>query len=216
MIGMAEELGMPLLVGAHVPEAASGGTAPGPLRNAALLVVPDGSARMVHAKVRLVPGVERPGLSSGPGGGVLRIADLRMALAICFESAFGGDIRRLRREGAELLVNPTNDGWFRPRLGGAGTAAHAQHRAHLILRSVENRMGAVRSSLGGELLAIGPDGRVVTLRPVGAESLTPMRVSTSTTMTAYTRYGDLVGLACLLLLLLLLVPGSVGVGLRQR
>ena len=104
---LARELGFPILVGAHVSaEYAPDGEDREGLRNAIMLVEPAGTNRLVHAKARLVPGVERPGLLPGPRGAVLRIGTLDLGLAVCFESAFGGDVRRLRRDGAELLANP--------------------------------------------------------------------------------------------------------------
>ena len=208
MRGIARDLGFPILVGAHVlDDGVSGeGNSEAP-HNAVMLVEPDGATRLVHAKTRLVPGVERPGLLPGPRGDVLRIGGLGLGVALCFESAFGRDVRRLRKDGAELLVNPTNDGWFRPSLPGVGSAAHAQHRAHLILRAVETRMGAVRSSLGGELLGIDPDGRISVIRLAGEEGIAVVLPWVSPITTGYVLYGDAGGFAGLSLLVILLFPG---------
>ena len=201
MQSVAQGLGIPVLLGAHVVGNGSSGTGGlGPIHNAVMIVQPDGAAQLLHGKSRLVPGVERPGLRPGPRGEAFRIDGLTMGLAICFEAAFGRDVRRLRLEGAELLVNPTNDAWFRPALPFFGSAAHAQHRAHLILRAVETRMGAVRSSMGGELLVIDPDGHLSARQPVGAEGLVSAVPSTSRITTVYVRYGELgvlLGLALL-------------------
>ncbi len=196
--GFAERLGVPVLVGAHVRSEPP--AAPSRPRNALLLVEPGETGRVVHGKTRLVPGVERPGLLPGSRGPVLRLDGLSLGLVICFESAFGRDVRRLRSEGADLLVNATNDGWFRPGLPGIGSAAHRQHRAHLVLRAMETRMGAVRSSVGGELLAIAPDGSIDTIRPVGEEGVAMIRPAVSPDSTIYVRFGDLGGLAGLVLL----------------
>ena len=216
MRGIARELGLPILVGAHVFEDnIPGRSASEAAHNAIMLVEPDGATRLVHGKTRLVPGVERPGLLPGPRRDILQIGGLGLGVAVCFESAFGRDVRRLRKDGAELLVNPTNDGWFRPSLPGVESAAHAQHRAHLILRVVETRMGAVRSSLGGELLGIDPDGRFSVIRPVGEEGMSTVLPLVSPITTGYVLYGDAGGFAGLLFLVILLFPRRKRKGMER-
>lgn len=200
----ARALDLPILAGARtVGGWASAPEEDGP-RNAVLLVEPDGEARLVHAKSRLVPGVEAPGFAAGPAGGVPEVGATGLGIVICFEAAFGDEARRLRGEGADLLVNPTNDAWFAPGLDGAPAAAHAQYRAHLVLRAIENRMGAVRSSLGGESLVVAPTGEVLLSRATGGEGIVVVRPVTSSVVSGYTRYGDLGGLAGILLLFALL------------
>lgn len=196
--------GLPVLVGAKTRDLDVSPTSASP-RNAAILVTTGGGARVVHAKARLVPGVESPGLTPGPRGGVLHVDAADLGVVICFESAFGGEVRRLRRQGADLLVNMTNDGWFAPKLIGLPAAAHAQHRAHLVMRTIETRMGAMRASLGGEALVVAPTGHVLLARPAGTEGVATARPVTSSVETVYTRYGDVGGLAGLSLLATLVV-----------
>lgn len=207
----ARDLGVPVLVGAHVR-----GLPPSDsdrLLNAVMLVEPGGEARMVHAKLRLVPGVENPGFARGAVPGVIQLAGLNMGFAICFESAFGRDAASARGDGAQVLINPTNDGWFAPHLGGVRSAGHAQHRAHLILRATESRMTAVRSSVGGELLAIGPDGRVKVRGAVGQDGAAVVIPAVGPT-TAFVRYGDIGGGTAVSLLGVLMMLRIAG--LRER
>ena len=216
IVPLAAEAGVPVLAGALV----SAGTAPGgtgpKLRNGAVLVDPGGRTELVHGKVRLVPGVESGGLSAGPRGGVLRLGGrLAAGVVICFEAAFGRDVRELRRAGASVLVNPSNEGWFAPVLPRLGAAARAQHRAHLVLRAVETRMAVLKPSVGGELLALGPDGGPVRrLRPRNA-TVVEVTPPVSPAMTPYVRFGDLGGLAGLALLLAAAAPMLLR-GTRRR
>jgi len=202
----------PILVGSHVRggPVADGGAGQGgqdDLFNALVLLGPDHSTETVHLKGRLVPGVERPGLTSGGPGEVIELAGLRMGFLVCFEAAFGSETRRYRAAGANLLVNPSNDGWFLPRGFGRGSAAHAQHRAHLVMRAVEVRTGAVRSSIGGGLLAVGADGRILAEGTPGEAGSVTVRVRTSARPTLYARTGDVAGwLGMAGLILCLLVP----------
>jgi apolipoprotein N-acyltransferase len=211
-----------ILVGSHFRggPVADGGAGQGgedDLFNALVLLDPDGSTAAVHLKGRLVPGVERPGLTSGSPGEVIDLAGLRIGFLICFEAAFGRESRDYRAAGANLLVNPSNDGWFLPRGGGGGSAAHAQHRAHLVMRAVELRIGAVRSSIGGSLLAVGADGGIVAEGTPGEAGSVTVRVGTSPQATLYARTGDVagwLGMAGLILGLLIpvrrVLPGRAG------
>jgi apolipoprotein N-acyltransferase len=176
----------------------------GDLRNAILFLAPGEPLRLLHTKSRLVPGVETSGLAAGPPGGVFELGGLRSGFLICFEAAFPSEGRRLRNAGAELLLNPSNDGWFAPTLWNSRSAAHSQHRAHLVLRAIESRVGAARSSLGGELLLIEPTGRVVVSGSEGEGGFQQLRPRSSRTVTWFVRFGDLAGAGSSLLLVGLL------------
>ncbi len=173
-------------------------------RNAYLLV--DGGAPAgtpIHEKRRLVPAAEWPGVQPGVRGGVVEVEGVRLGALICFESGFGSEGARLRRGGAELLVNPTIDAWPGPPGSLFGGQARAQHRGHLILRAVEGRVGAVRAPLGGEALVVDPAGRVRFLSPAGVEGVHVEIPLTSDLIPLRARVGDLGGGGALLLLLFL-------------
>jgi len=204
MVAHADRLGIPVLMGVHAPmDGVSGDRA-----NAVLLVSPDGDTEMVHAKRHLVPGVEWPGLATGAHARAWTVNGLRVGFLICFEASFGSAARRLVADGAELLVNPSNDGWFRPVIGSGRSAAHAQQRGHLILRAVEGRVGVVRSPIGGELLVIDPGGRILHSRPPGSEGSIVIRPSTSSLKPLSAGMGDLIAvIGSLLLALAAVVSG---------
>ena len=207
IVPLAVEARVPVLAGSLVLAGTTPHRTPPQLHNGVVVLDPGGRSELVHGKVRLVPGVESNSLAPGPRGGVLQLGGgLAAGFVICFEAAFGRDVRELRRAGASLLVNPSNEGWFAPELPLLGAAARAQHRAHLVLRAVETRMAVVKPSVGGELLALGPDGgTVLRLRPQNAtvQEVAPL-ISPATTL--YVRFGDLGGLAGLALLLAAAVP----------
>jgi apolipoprotein N-acyltransferase len=225
-LGMSSlALGAPLVFGVHLPGVWSETGLPfsgprigwspsqadsqmseteGDLRNSVLFLSPGEPLRLLHTKFRLVPGVETGGLVAGPPGGVFGTGGLHSGILICFEAAFPSEGRRLRRAGGELFLNPSNDGWFAPTFGQLRTGAHAQQRAHLILRAIETRVGAARSSLGGELLLIEPTGRVVVSRSVGEEGFAQVRPRSSSTVTGFVRFGDLAGAGSALFLVGLL------------
>lgn len=184
------------------------------------VIVLDGEGREVarHGKVRLVPAAEWPGTGAGPDRGVLQLGGMDIATLICFEMGFGSRSRALVARGADLLWNPTLDGWLRPapvRTGSRSWSAPlAQHRSHLVLRAVEARRGAVRSSVSGELLVVDPAGRVREQRPAGAEGVIRAAAETTGIRTWFVRFGDLGAVAGILMLAVVLGrsrwPGRVG------
>lgn len=119
----------------------------------------------------------------GPGG--------RFGVLICYESAFEDLARRYRRNGADFLVNITNDAWF------GRTAAPYQHASHLVLRAIETRMGAARAANTGISGFVDPLGRVRDATPLFTEEIRSRTVLTTDVRTLYVRLGDWVGLFAL-------------------
>jgi apolipoprotein N-acyltransferase len=131
---------------------------------------------------------------------------------ICYEAAFSRDTRAHSRAGAEVLLNLTNDGWFGVA-GPSGRMALHQHAAHLIMRAVESRGGAARAANGGFAFFVDPVGRVHDAAAPGETGVKVATVFTSDVTTFHTRYGDLIGPAsALALLLLMLRRRRVGTG----
>ncbi|MBT3296074.1 MAG: apolipoprotein N-acyltransferase [Verrucomicrobia bacterium] len=81
-------------------------------------------------------------------------ATIPFSSLICFEDVFAGVARDMVRNGARLLVNQTNDGWF------DGSAAAVQHMSHCVFRCVENRVPAVRAANTGVTCFIDRTGQI--------------------------------------------------------
>ncbi|MDY7027956.1 MAG: nitrilase-related carbon-nitrogen hydrolase [Spirochaetota bacterium] len=62
---------------------------------------------------------------------------------ICFEDIFPDDTRRFVLEGADLIVNISNDYWSLTPVEGK------QHAIHSLFRAVENRRPMVRATGSG-------------------------------------------------------------------
>ena len=56
----------------------------------------------------------------------------RLGIFICYESIFPDEVRQSAAQGAEVLVNISNDGWY----GDSG--AYAQHLNQTRMRAIEN------------------------------------------------------------------------------
>lgn len=73
---------------------------------------------------------------------------------ICFEDIFGQLCAQFVKEGADLLVNMTNDSW------SGSVAAERQHMAMAVFRAVENRKSMLRGTNSGITCLILPSGKI--------------------------------------------------------
>lgn len=147
-------------------------------------------------------GVERPRLEAGGS---------RFGVLICYESIFGALSRAHRRDGAEFLVNITNDAWFgREEPWWSRSSALVQHPAHLVMRAIENRVGVARSANTGVSGIVDPRGRWTTRTRLFEPAVFTSEVLTTDGLTFYTRFGDLVGWAAALASLAAIIFASLG------
>ena len=206
---LSRRLGAPILFG--VVRAAERGAG---RYNSAALAGPAGLLDDPYDKRRLVPWVERmplagvfpvpageDPLSAGAEWTVFEAGVDPVGALICYEAAFAGAARALRRAGARVLLNITNDAWF----ARAGAFAIAQHEAHLVMRAIETRTGVVRSANSGPAGFVDPTGRV-RARVSGPDAdVATARVDAVDAPTWYVRIGDVAGPGAASALLLLLL-----------
>ncbi len=89
---------------------------------------------------------------------VYEAAGVRFSTPICFEDTFGYISRRFVNEGAEMIINLTNDSW------SESVPAAMQHMAMAVFRAVENKRTVVRSTNGGISCVIDPNGRILSIQ----------------------------------------------------
>jgi apolipoprotein N-acyltransferase len=122
---------------------------------------------------------------------------IRFSTPICFEDAFSDLCRHYFLEGADLLVNLTNDSWSLTK------SAQNQHWAIARLRAIENRRTLVRSTNSGVTSIIDAHGRSLAELPQFEARHLTMDIPVQTgAMTLYTRYGDWFALLCLAVLVM--------------
>ena len=119
---------------------------------------------------------------------------------ICYEAIYAGEIRQFADNGAQLLINISNDGWF------GKSEAGEQHIRMARVRAVENRRWVIRGTNSGITASIDPYGNELRLlnRDVRAAADAPYDFRTDKTI--YTRFGDwfawmCVGVSAILVLL---------------
>jgi len=141
-------------------------------RNALVLLSPTGAMEGIYSKVHLLPfgeyipfarwlmpGVEidlgQADFTPGRGERVFVGEGFRLAGFICYEMGFAGDATRAARRGAQLLVNPTNDGWF------AHPLALELHAALSPMRAAETGLPVLRCANAGITEIVDGRGRVL-------------------------------------------------------
>jgi apolipoprotein N-acyltransferase len=184
------------------------------LYNSAFLLDPRGQTLDEYRKIHLVPFGEYVPLRSilkflGPliemvgdfGEGdeytVFTMPRGKFSVAICFEIIFGDLVRRYFKNGAEFLVNITNDAWF------GESAASYQHMGIVTFRAVENRAWIVRAANTGISGFINPTGRIVQATEIFKNAICTDTIYPHQEKTFYTKYGDLFPLICYIIVLLI-------------
>jgi apolipoprotein N-acyltransferase len=98
---------------------------------------------------------QTPGAAAQPPFAIL---GQKVAVDICYEDAFGSDIRS-QAVTATLLINVTNDAWY-----GHSLAAE-QHNQMAAMRALETGRPLLRATNTGITSAIGHDGRELARLP---------------------------------------------------
>ena len=179
--------------------------------NSAILVNEEGGIVAQYDKIRLMPFGEYvplpqwiPGASSvrgivgdfTPGSKytLMPLGDLRAGVFICIEAAHPGIARSFANEGADVLINISNDGYLGP------TPVMRQHLSNAIFRAVENDRPLVRVTNSGITAQISPTGEVsdstAGFQPAVRSWTLRKEVFRKT---FYTRHGDVFAYLCALI-----------------
>lgn len=110
-----------------------------------------------------------------------------LAPLICYESVFPGHVAEFCREGAEILLVITNDGWWRD------TDGYKQHMYYATLRAIENRREVLRSANTGISCRIDKLGKIHEQSQWWTREVIPVEVNSFHNLTFYSKYGDYIG-----------------------
>jgi apolipoprotein N-acyltransferase len=120
----------------------------------------------------------------------LTVDGTRLGVFICYESVFPGEVRQFAKNGAEVLVNISNDGWF------GDTGAPRQHLNMARMRAVENDRWLLRDTNTGVTAVVDPLGRITKEAPLNQRTALQASYDVEETTTFYTRHGDWFPLLC--------------------
>ncbi len=123
-------------------------------------------------------------MDAGTQRSVFQADGHRYGVFICYESVFGDEVRKFVNNGAQVLVNISDDGWY------GDTGAPWQHLNMTRMRAIENHRWVLLDTNTGITTAIDPEGRtsVEAPRHVRAAFAFPFEFLDGTTF--YTRHGD--------------------------
>ncbi|RPJ17297.1 MAG: apolipoprotein N-acyltransferase [Desulfobacteraceae bacterium] len=176
--------------------------------NSAYLIGPDGKVSGKYDKVHLVPFgeyvpfkkwlpflgkiVEHVGdFCPGKQGKIINLNGQSLGVLICYELIFPYLSRAEVKNGADFLVNITNDAWY------GKTSAPYQHFSMAAFRAVENRRALVRAANTGISGFIDPSGRIAASTSIFENAVMTRDIQVLKEITFYTRFGDLFAYICL-------------------
>lgn len=128
-----------------------------------------------------------------PGAGIASLETGKGAIGVlvCFEGIFPELARGYVRAGSRLLVNITNDAWYKR------SSAPYQHLSMTVFRAVENRVPLVRAANTGITAIIDSKGHILRMTNLFEEAILTGEVRLGEGGTIYNRYGDFFAVACL-------------------
>jgi apolipoprotein N-acyltransferase len=211
--GLARELGIDLLVGSvHYSRSPEGAGEIRVIHNSAFLIGGDDreADHVRYDKIHLVPfgeyvplhrwlgPVDKLVLEAGdftPGDRVvvMRTGPACVAPLVCFEAIFPSLVRRFTREGAQVIVNITNDAFL------GDSAGPRQHLALASLRTVESRRWLVRAANTGISAIVDDRGRVVQASRYGEAAVLVADVPLLEGSTIYMSLGEAPIWGCVIL-----------------
>jgi apolipoprotein N-acyltransferase len=216
LANVARTTGSYIIAGTLGIEHAGDPLRPPDIYNSASVVAPNGAWTARYDKIHLVPfgeyvpfermfsfasGLTRQigTFARGKSRLPLDVGNIKVGVFICYEAIFPNEVRQFARNGAELFVNISNDGWY-----GEGGAPW-QHLNMARMRSVENHRWLLRDTNTGITAVVDPYGRVVAEAPRNQRTQLQAAYSLEHGATFYTRHGDWFPLLCAIITLLGLV-----------
>ena len=199
--------------------------------NTAMMISPGKDVAFYH-KSKLVPGIEKKirilpatvqekilpdlgGTMTGYGTQDERTVFygpdslVRIAPVICYESVYGDFITGYIRNGSNLIVILTNDGWWK------NTRGYRQHLMFSRIRAIENRRSVARAANTGISCFIDHKGRIVKKSAWWEEGVIMHSPGLYDRMSFYSRYGDFISRYLSVFGVFILIITFIGAPLRR-
>lgn len=127
---------------------------------------------------------------SGDSAAIMQVAGGKVGNIICFESIYPSLTRQSVLDGAEIMVEATNDSWLKD------SPAMQQHLAHGVFRSVESGRYLIRSANSGISAVIDSHGNIKSQLDVNEQGVIIDTVYFNSQQTPYTTMGDILFPIC--------------------
>ncbi|HUZ18004.1 MAG TPA: nitrilase-related carbon-nitrogen hydrolase, partial [Spirochaetia bacterium] len=116
---------------------------------------------------------------------VFQTPKISFSTPICFEDSFPNDVRLFVKNGAQAIINLSNDYWSLSKVEGK------QHYINSLFRAVENRRPLLRATASGLTAYVSPVGRLVQQVPYYRPEVLVANVQLHAQReSVYTRLGD--------------------------
>jgi apolipoprotein N-acyltransferase len=211
LVAMAQDRNSYLVVGSLGETQETGGRQQ--LLNSALVTDPHGNMVGRYDKIHLVPFGEYVPFQNllffankltrevgdfarGSQRKVFDLGGTHAGIFICYESVFPEEVREFTANGAQVLINISDDLWY------GETGAPAQHLQMARMRAVENHRWVLLATNNGTTASIDPLGRVVKQAPRNVRTALVAPFAPQTESTFYSRNGDMFAWACVIISLL--------------
>jgi apolipoprotein N-acyltransferase len=211
LVAMAQDTNSYLVIGSLGETPAVGGKQQ--LLNSALVMDPHGNMVGRYDKIHLVPyGEYVPyqnllffaskltrevgDFARGTDRKVFDFSGTHAGVFICYESIFPNEVREFTANGAQVLINISDDLWY------GETGAPAQHLQMARMRAVENHRWVLVATNNGTTASIDPFGRIVKQAPRNVRMALVVPYAPQSEITFYTRYGDVFAWICVVISLL--------------
>jgi apolipoprotein N-acyltransferase len=192
--------------------------------NTALFYSPEGKILGQYLKIHLVPFWEYIPLEGiigwphfivpsgknfyeipGQNYTLFNVKEAKFGVVICWEHVFAEQFRTFVKNGADFMLNITNEGWF------GDTAAPHQMLAISVFRAVENHRSIARAANTGISCFIDPHGRITgrvqdhQKKDTFVEGYLTGEIPISRHKTFYTQHGEVFVFFCIAVALLTVV-----------
>jgi apolipoprotein N-acyltransferase len=181
--------------------------------NSALVMDPHGNVLGRYDKIHLVPFGEYVPMQSllffankltrevgdfarGTQRKVFDLNGTRVGVFICYESVFPDEVRLFAANGAQVLINISDDLWY------GDTSAPGQHLQMSRMRAMENHRWLLLDTNNGTTASIDPFGRVVKQAPRDVRTALLAPYAPDDESTFYARNGDVFAWICVVISLL--------------
>ncbi len=139
----------------------------------------------------------------------------KFGVLICFEDIFPYVAREFVRNGANFLVNMTNDAWF------GDTAAARQHLQASVFRAVENRVPVIRAANTGISCFVDSTGKILSsVESEGKETFVSGFATDNVDVHAgrshYTLYGDVFVYFCAFMMISIFAATGLFLKRKER
>ncbi len=121
----------------------------------------------------------------------------KFGVIICYEDTVATLVRKFRKDGADFMINITNDAWFH------ASSELDQHLAVMVFRAVENRISITRAANSGISSFVAPNGEIYDYldnegkyKEIEGILCNTIRFENSVN-SWYTNHGDVFAISCL-------------------